>query len=355
MRSYGTFSRTLFALAALAIVLGAMKLAAALVLPIMLSIFVAVVTWPLIKSLTARGLPEGVATAIGIVVDVAVVGVLGMVLMTSLNSLYRRLPEYIKRFKSMSEELITWLAAHKVHVSAEDLQGVIEPGQLVGAAGAALGQLVGMLSNVALVLLVAAFFLLEARSMRDKLRALLKDRVDSDDDPINRAAHDIQKYLGVKTITSAVTGIVVGVWFWLLGVDFALLWGVLAFLLNFIPTIGSFIAVAPPILIALLMRGPGVALATATGSFLVNFTIGNIVEPRLFGRALKLSPVVVLLSMVLWGWLLGPIGAILSVPLTMIVRISASHSSELRWLGVMLSSGDDPLHPPVSEPPHERS
>jgi predicted PurR-regulated permease PerM len=142
--------------------------------------------------------------------------------------------------------------------------------------------------------------------------------------------------MGIKTWTSMLTGVLVSLWLWLLGVDHAQLWGVMAFLLNYVPNIGSFIAAVPAVLLALVQLGPGSALLAALGYLVVNIIIGNVIEPRFMGKGLGLSTLVVFLSLVFWGWVLGPVGMLLSVPLTITVKLALDSKPETRWLGVLL-------------------
>ena len=135
-----------------------------------------------------------------------------------------------------------------------------------------------------------------------------------------------------------VNGLLIAAWLWLLGVDFPLLWGLLAFLLNFIPNIGSFIAAVPAVVLAFLQLNLATAAYAAAGYVALDFVIGNVIEPRLMGRGLGLSSLVVFLSLVFWGWVLGPVGMLFSVPLTMIVKIVLDSSDDLRWIAILLSS-----------------
>ncbi|MDP7389373.1 MAG: AI-2E family transporter, partial [Pseudomonadales bacterium] len=130
--------------------------------------------------------------------------------------------------------------------------------------------------------------------------------------------------------------VVVTVILWVLGVDFPLLWGLLAMLLNFIPTIGSIIAAVPPGMLAIVQAGPGTAVAVAFGFIMINMVMGNVLEPRFMGRGLGLSTLVVFLSLVLWGWLLGPIGMLLSVPLTMTAKIALEANPQTSWIAYLL-------------------
>ena len=132
------------------------------------------------------------------------------------------------------------------------------------------------------------------------------------------------------------TGLVIFIWLWVLGVDYAILWGLLSFLLNFIPTVGSFIAAVPAVLLALVQLGILHAGLTLSGFVLVNLVMGNVIEPRWMGRGLNLSPLVVFVSLVLWGWVLGPVGMLLSIPLTIMVKIALENQPESRWISIML-------------------
>jgi predicted PurR-regulated permease PerM len=123
------------------------------------------------------------------------------------------------------------------------------------------------------------------------------------------------------------------------GVDFPVLWGVLAFFLNYVPNIGSIVAAIPPTLLALLGLGGGASFAILTGYVVINNVLGNIVEPRVMGQGLGLSPFAVLLSLVFWGWVLGPIGMLLSIPLTMAVKIAMESGDQTRWIAVLLGPG----------------
>ena len=144
------------------------------------------------------------------------------------------------------------------------------------------------------------------------------------------------RYLALKTLFSLATGVVIGIWLAVLGVDFALLWGLLAFLLNFVPNIGSIIAAIPAIFLAFIQLGWGPALLTCLGYIVVNVVFGSILEPKFMGRRLGLSTLVVFLSLVFWGWVLGPVGMVLSVPLTMIVKIAMESNEDTRWIAILL-------------------
>ena len=158
----------------------------------------------------------------------------------------------------------------------------------------------------------------------------------------SRVRDAILQYMSLKTVVSVLTGTLAGILVWGLGVDYPVLWGLLAFFFNYVPNIGSFIAAIPPVLLALIQRDLNCALLMGIGYAAINGIIGNFVEPRMMGKGLGLSTLVVFLSLVFWGWVLGPVGMLLSVPLTMIVKIGLENFEQTRWLAIMLGSNPEP-------------
>jgi len=189
--------------------------------------------------------------------------------------------------------------------------------------------------------------LLEVAGFPSKLRAAM-GRPDADLSEFTEIMAKVQRYLGMKTVVSAVTGMCATLLLTVIGVDFALLWGLVAFLLNFIPTVGSIIAAVPAMAVALVQPdlGPLPMLAVGAGYVVINTLIGNIIEPQLVGRRLGLSPLVVFLSLVFWGWVWGPVGMLLSVPLTISVRIALERNEDLHWIAVLLGPSPEYERPP---------
>ncbi|MCG8556891.1 MAG: AI-2E family transporter, partial [Proteobacteria bacterium] len=205
---------------------------------------------------------------------------------------------------------------------------------VLGLVAALIRSLAGLLSNVLFVTLMVGFMLFEAITLRSKVERALP--TSSRFEGLAKTATEVNTYLLVKTGASSVTGLLAFAWTAAWGLDLPIMWGLLAFLLNYIPSIGSFVAAVPPVLLGVLQHGPGTALAVALGYVGINTAIGGMLEPRVLGHAMGLSPLVVLLSVLFWGWLLGPVGALLSVPLTMVVKIWLASSSELHWLAALL-------------------
>jgi predicted PurR-regulated permease PerM len=211
-----------------------------------------------------------------------------------------------------------------------------DPSAAMKIAANTLSSLGTALTNGFLILLTVVFILLEASSMPEKLKHALP-RSTSSLDNFTRITYSVQRYLAMKTLLSAITGLTITVGMLILEVDYAILWGLLAFLLNYIPNIGSIIAAVPAVLLALIQHGIITAIIVAGIYVGVNVVIGNMVEPRFMGNRLGLSPLVVFVSLVFWGWILGPVGMLLSVPLTMILKIALETTDEWRWLAVLLS------------------
>jgi AI-2 transport protein TqsA len=197
------------------------------------------------------------------------------------------------------------------------------------------------ITNAILVMIFLVFMLLAKPYANDKLRAALPGRADTLIDVTSAISRQIGVYLGSLFIISLVTGLLVwGALEWL-GIEFAFTWGLLAFILNFIPTLGSIIASIPPVVMALVQHYPalwpvaGVALVLLA----IQMVMGNLIAPKVFGDRLNLSPVVILLFLVFWGWLWGITGALLAVPIAAAIQIALAHIPPLAPLAVMMGSG----------------
>ena len=268
------------------IVVAGMKAAANVLLPVVVAVFLTMIGLPLLQLLRRCGVPRSLAVLLTIVAQILI---------------------------------------------------------LVGAAlilGGSFRGVTAVLSNRVLVLLTAVFMMLEAAGFPDKLERAFGGRGTSE--RIDRMRTEINRYLGAKTVISLATAVLITSGLALLRVDFPLLWGFVAFCLNYIPNLGSIIAGVPPLLLALIQHGPGRAVAVLVLYAAVNVTLGNFVEPIFMGRRLGLSTLVVFLSLLFWGWVWGPFGMLLSVPLTMIVKIMLENSEDFRWVGALLDASPRP-------------
>jgi len=338
--------------AAFVILVAGMKAAAPLLVPFLLAIFIALICAPPIAWLKARGVPGGLAIVLivlGIVLGATLVGTL---VGTSIVDFREDLPYYQQRLLEMTSGLQDWLAGRGLKFDVNDWRDSVNPGAVMQLAGNTLASLGNLTTNGFMILITVVFILAEQVRFRDKL-AQARNVPGESLAAIGRFTESVNHYLGLKTLTSLLTGVLVGLALWLLGIDYAMMWALLTFLLNYVPTIGSILAAAPTVLLALVQIGPLTALIAAAVQVVINVVIGNIVEPRLMGRGLNLSPLVVFLSLVFWGWVLGPVGMLLSVPLTMLVKIALENDPDTRWLGVMLGQGEPLLPAPPSLPPPE--
>jgi len=342
---YGIGIRTakaplLLILASFIIVVAGMKAASPILVPFCLAVFIAVICTPPLFWLQRKGVPKVLALVL-ILAAILVAGLLiGALIGPSLNHFLSSLPDYQARLLVQIDALTSWLRERGVNVPQEEVMGAFNPGWVMGLAGGILSSLSSVLANTFLILLTVVFILLEVADFPKKLRLVLKNPERSLA-AIEKFSQNAKRYLVIKTLISAVTGLVIWLWLLILGVEYPVLWGTLSFLLNYVPNIGSIIAALPVALLALIQLGVGSALLTILGFVVVHIFVGNIIEPKLMGRGLSLSTLVVFLSMVFWGWILGPIGMILSVPMTSLVKIALESYEETRELAIMLGSGTE--------------
>ena len=333
----GLGTRTLFVGAAVVIVIAGLKAAQTLVIPFLLALFLAIICSPAVTWMTQRRIPVAVAVLIVVIVLLAFFSGLGAIVGGSVNEFTAFAAQNQARFDGLVASASTWLEERDIDPETLDILNMLQPSKLINMLGAVLRNLAAVLSNFFLILLTMIFMLLEAASFPTKLRvAVGPGRFDADN--MRHAVIQVQRFLGLKTLTSLTTGLVVGLWTAILGLEFAVVWGLLAFLLNYIPNIGSIVAAVPAVLLGLVQGGIGYALLVAAGYVVVNVSIGNFVEPWLLGRTLGLSTLVVFLSLVFWGWVWGGVGMLLSVPLTMIIKILFENTDDLKWIAVMLDS-----------------
>ena len=334
----------LLGLAAFMIIVAGLRSAQSLVVPFLISGFLAVMCAPPLRWLQEKRVPAFLALLLVIAGAMTVFMFVVAIAGASIDDFARNIrgPEgYQSKLAQRQRELLGWLAAHKLQIPENVSDDNFNPQRLMRFFTGMLASVGGVLSNAFLVLLTLIFILLEAAEFPKKLLVLSKGDA-SGLERMNKIGESIRRYVSIKTWLSLVTGVLIGLWLKFLGVDYPLLWGLLAFLFNFVPNIGSIIAAVPAVMLATIHPGPTEALYAAFGYLVVNGIVGNVIEPRVMGRGLGLSTLVVFVSLVFWGWVLGPIGMVLSVPLTMIVKIYLDASDETRWLAILLSADPEP-------------
>lgn len=331
--------------AALVIIIYGVNQAQSMIALFLVSMFLALIATPPVLLLERKHVPSFLAVMIVMAVIVILLVFIGGIVLSSVNNFADTLPFYQKRFHEEALALNKLLASKNIIVTEKVLLEYLNPGSVLSLTA---GLLTGMgvaLSNMILILLTLVFILLEASSFSSKLRSVLGDPQRAFPN-FTKFLNDIKTYMIIKTAISLAAGVILAIWLYILGVDSPVLWGFVAFLLHYIPNLGHIIAAVPPVLLALIQLGLGPALLVAGGYLVVGFTFGNVVEPRLMGRKLGLSTLVVFLSLIIWGTLLGPAGVILCVPLTMTMKFAFESNPGTRWIAVMLGSEKAPASVP---------
>lgn len=331
-------TNTLLTLASLVIIIAGVKTAGSIVIPFLLAIFIAFISAPLLLWFEQKlHFPKALSF---LSVSLLVIGVLvgiGMIITNSLNGFLDSIPLLQDKLSIVLNGGIKKLESFGMSIDTNNLPQMLNPAQILSNAGLFLKSTSKILSNSFLIFLLVAFMLFETHSLNAKLKAL------SPKNPQNLQAVEIfaknlNQYLVIKSLASFATGAIIAVILSIMDIKYALVWGVVAFLLNFIPTIGSILAALPAILISLVEYN----LATAFWVMIVfvstNVIIGNFVEPRFMGKGLGLSTLVVFLSLLFWGWILGVAGMFLAVPLTMSVKIALETNEDTKWISLMLSN-----------------
>ena len=335
MQSFSPVSRALIVSAALVIILAGMKMASPLIVPFLLSVFIATISFPLMNKLQRMGLSSGLSIAL-VMLLVIFTGIgLTLLIGSSLNDFTRMLPQYQQKIASEWSYVFRWLNEQGISVD-ESIKEMINPQAAVGLVSSILKGFGNVLTNSFLIILTVIFILIEAAEISRKVLLLNSQVISGEKVFSEEFVENLRNYMSMKTLISILTGVIIGIALWLIGVDYPVLWGVLAFMLNFVPNIGSIIAAVPAVLLSSVQLGMVPALLVALVYLLVNIIIGSVIEPRYMGDGLGLSTLVVFVSLVFWGWILGPVGMLLSVPLTITVKLALDSKPETRQFGQLL-------------------
>ncbi|MCW8904420.1 AI-2E family transporter [Sedimenticola sp.] len=327
--------RILLTTAAFVIVVAGMREAQGVLVPFLLSGFIAIIAAPALFFLRAYRVPSVIAIILVILAIASIGLLLGVLVGNAVDDFSSQLPTYQAKLKTLTGEGLQWLSGMGVPVPEQIFSKLLDPAKAMSMAAQGLSSLGGLLTNTFLILLTVVFILLEASSFPAKLRRILANPEQSFPH-FDQFIDNIKRYMVIKTATSLLTGAIIYLWLLVVGVDYPVLWGVIAFFLNFVPNIGSIIAAIPALLLALVQLGAGGTAWAALGYLLANNLVGNVIEPRFMGKGLGLSSLVVFLSLVFWGWVLGTVGMFLSVPLTMTIKIALDSNDDTRWLAILL-------------------
>jgi len=331
---HGGVLHVLVGAACLVIIVAGLHAAEAIVVPCLLAIFITVLCAPFLIWLQRHRVPNWLALTVVLAGMLLVVLVVTTIIGGSLDSFRRSLPHYQQQLMHRLTFALDTARAHGIAVPA-DLTALVSPGVLMQLTVRLLSTLRNMLADSLLIVLIIGFILAEATALPAKMQAAF-GRHTTLISTAGQFSVAAQRYLMTRMAISAVNGVSWGIWLAVLGVDFAAMWGVLMFIMYFVPTIGAVLALLPPLMLALVMFGVVRALLVVAGFLLFQLVYSTILEPRLLGNSLGLSPLVVFLSLVFWGWVLGPIGMILSVPLTSLLKIAFESSAHLRGYAILL-------------------
>jgi predicted PurR-regulated permease PerM len=351
--------RGLVGLAAAVLVIAGMKAAATILQPIVFALFLGVLALPLFSWLRRHRVPLMLAVAATMLAIVAVLAAFFLLLLGSVGEVREVGPNYWRALQERLSYTVEWWAAKGIAVDQFVPAGWKDPKVLVAFAGDTFLIALHFLSQATIALLTLVFLLFEFAVFPQKL-ALAPERVRNGFLRFGHVSRELQRFVFIKTLMSLAIGLTAGAWVGWLGVDFPVLLGLIAFGAHFIPNVGALIAAVPAMIFAFVQYDPAKALVVGLGYLVIGTALGNLAEPALMGQRLGLSPLLVFVSLVFWGWLWGAVGMFLSVPLTMTVKILVEHAEGWGWLAGLLDSGprggpssaraDDELAPAASGP-----
>ena len=332
----------LLAIASVVVIVAGLRAASSLFVPFLLAGFIGLLCAPALFWLRDRGLPNWLALIVVLLGLLGIGAVFGGLMSTSINEFTRLLPSYQQRFGSVVADAWTTLESWGIDFGTDpENANPFDPQAALGIVGGLAGNLGSLLNNAFLLFLIVCFILLEASSFPRKVREAFGDSPEMES-RMTEIGESIRRYLGIKTLTSILTGLLAYSALVVLGVRFAPLWGLIAFLLNFVPAIGSVMAAIPAVALALVDNSVETAIGVAVCYLAINISIGNFLEPRVMGDGMGLSPLIVVTSLIFWGWVLGPVGMVLAVPLTVILRILLGTQPETQWVAVLLGPAMTP-------------
>lgn len=336
------FARLLLMCASAVAVLAGMRAAAPVIGPVLIALLMTIAWSPGSLWLRRRGLHPTIAALTGILIGILIIALLVLLVWSSALQLQDKLPEYQSRVAVLRDsvnELLSRLPFDTSRILSTD---ALQPGAIVSRALQLVGSITSTAGSFSLLVLIMAFMMIEAVRYPRKLfdaTSTIPGASDDDDGAMDltRFVRSMRSYIVINTAFGLAAAVLNTMLLWAVGVDFAILWGVMSFLLSFLPNIGFVLALLPPTLLALLQLGLWRAVIVAIGFIAINTVADNVLKPRFVGESLDLSAVVVVMSLVFWGWLLGPVGALLAVPLSLAVKYLFESYDEVRWLAHLMS------------------
>lgn len=325
--------------ASVVIVLAGVKSAASIVIPFLLSLFIAIILSPAYNYFNKKGIPKSLSLTIVITLFIVFLASVAKLIGTSVQDFSSNINLYEEQLYSSLHKISEVAVNLGIELPEKEITSIINPKQIMQLTSGIVQSISAMFANGFVILLSVIFMLLESEHFTSKIAYATtnNDVIKNIEEIINK----IKRYMVLKALISLFTGFVIWIALVLVGTDYAFLWAVLAFLLNFIPNIGSIIAAVPAVLLTLVQMGSISALVVTAIYVGVNILIGSVLEPKIMGRGLGLSTLVVFLSLLFWGWLLGIVGMLLSIPLTMMAKIVLDANENTKWIAVLLGTGEN--------------
>jgi predicted PurR-regulated permease PerM len=327
-------------IAALIIISAGVIYAKSIITPILLALFISIICAQPVTWLEKRRIPRWLALIIVIFGLIILFSGFTYLIGGTVSSFSGNLSEYESTLTSINSSFIQFLNENGLKVPKNQFLTLVQPAKILEYTASALNTLFNMVGTTFLIFLIILFILLEFGSFSVKAKAI---QIESDKSIsyYTTILQNIRHYLGIKTLLCLSVGILVYLALLIIGVDYPLLWALIAALMNYIPNIGSIIATIPTVLFALIELGIGGAIWTLVATMVIHNVLGNIVEPKIMGKGLGLSTLVVFLSLLFWGFTLGMVGMVLSAPLTMTIKIILEQNEETRWLAILLGTPSD--------------
>lgn len=331
-----SFGYMLIVMASIIIILAGIKSASAIIVPFLLSLFIAIILSPAYNFLQKKlFLPSAIALLVVVVVFITCLGAIATLIGNSIHSFSANIDTYTQQLDSYYIVVSAFLKDYGISIPTQEISSFFNTKQTMLFISSMVKSMSSLFTNGFVILLSVVFMLLETKSFDTKIAML--ENSDAQEH-IGKIIAKIKEYMMLKALISLVTAVIVWIALVSIGADYPFLWAVLAFLFNFIPNIGSIIAAIPAVLVTLVQLGSGYALVVALLYIAINVIIGSIIEPRVMGKGLGLSTLVVFLSLLFWGWLLGMVGMLLSIPLTIMFKIVLHENKNTRWISTLLGS-----------------
>ena len=327
--------------AGIIIIIAGIKSISNIIIPLILAVFISLMLLQAVHWLEHKKISRNFAILIVVVIFSFFLFLIGDLLGVSLSRFNADLPQYKLKFLNYIADNTDLLRKFGINYSADHPINT-EPGLLMKIILNGIDHLKQIISMVFLIMLLTIFFLLELDSFPLKFKAMFSQSGNEKSIiNLNKIIINLRSYIGIKSITSFATGLFIYLGLLFLNVDYAILWGSIAFLLNYIPNIGSLIAAIPAVIFAGIELGGSTLLYTGILYFGVNFIIGSIIEPKVMGKGMGLSMAVILISLMFWGWLFGPIGMFLSVPLTMVLKVFLESNEDSKYFAILIGTEEE--------------